>query len=121
MPLVGGNIKTAGSAISKNIGAIQITKESLKHVVEGHAWNSTKNNSSKFFEGIDPVKLVNQAAETKSLLQKSTGNYIRNVESKINVGIDRVTNSVTNTYTVVTKKLKDGTEKLITTFPSSSK
>lgn len=129
VPMVGGSVKgeakgavKAGEIISKNADSlIQITKDKLGHVVQGHAWNSLEEGSSKFLKGVDPVKLVNEAAGVRATLQKSTGNYIRTIKNETNIGIDKVTKKLTDTYTVITKTMKDGSEKLITTFPSASK
>ena len=103
--------------ISKNTGAIEISKEAIDHVVKRHAWNSTKEDVSTFLKGTDLVKLINKSAETTAELQAKTGNYIRTVKSNLNIGIDVATNKATNIYTFITQKIQNGTEKLITSFP----
>ena len=73
---VSGGVGEEG-VISKNVGGIQITKERLGHVIEGHAWNTSLPDKSTFLKGVDPVKLINEASEIPGVLQKSSGNIQR--------------------------------------------
>lgn len=114
------SVSQTSDNISKNSGAIQITKDSIQHVVDRHAWNSTAQNSSKLLKGADPVKLINKAQDISPSVQKN-GNLERVVTSKTNVGVNSVTNKVTNVYTVITKKLSNGLESLVTMFPGLPK
>ena len=122
MKAIGGIEKGVRSElVTKNDGFIQISKEKLTHVIDRHAWNSKISDTSSFLKGVDPVKLINRAQNTKSILQEKTGNLIRVVESSKNIGIDRVTKKSTNIYTVVSRNIGNGIEKLITTFPGKPK
>ena len=53
------------------------------------------------------------------MLQKSSGNIQRIITHVEDIGVDRVTNTLTKQYTVITRLLTNGREKLITTFPGS--
>ena len=113
-------IGQASENISKNTGFIQITKDSIQHVVDRHAWNSPAKDASKLAKGVDPVALINKAKDITPTIQARTGNLERVVTSKVNIGTN-LTKQTTNVYTVITKKMSDGIEKLITMFPGLPK
>lgn len=125
VPFVGGRLvsEVMGPVIAKGAGnLIEITRQQLAHVIKRHAWNSKEDieNASKFLKGIDPVKLVNQAAKiapTSSI----GGTIIRTITTTKTVGFDAVAKKYTNTYTVITKILKNGKESLSSVHPGLPK
>ena len=122
LSVAGGGEGGIAETISKNEESlIQIGKQELSHVVEGHAWNTSLPDKSTFLKGIDPVKLINQASEADGTIQSRTGNIQRTITGANGIGIDRVTSQVTNTYTVITRLLDSGGEALVTAFPGIPK